>query len=243
MKTLPILFTALFILSFNHSVFAQEKVQSTTTDNGNTIIWSITEPNVAKASEEFPQIVFMPNDKISITAGGCVQTGGHGKTWKSYVNPSGPNSENFYSGLISIPGLTPSLDRIGNYVNRTFFLISSNPNQRTFLTLGYQDNNYNDNGYMNRNNDNGTEDQCEGQGNAWVTIKITHNRTAPAMITRRIAGEGYFTEYKPDRDDVCSASNGFLLVTHNPGCGVVGNDGSDRFFISANKSLPIGLQY
>jgi hypothetical protein len=46
-----------------------------------------------------------------------------------------------------------------------------------FLTLGYGDNNYSDNGYRDR--DSGIGDQCSPQGievpNAWVQIGILHN--------------------------------------------------------------------
>jgi hypothetical protein len=47
----------------------------------------------------------------------------------------------------------------------------ANVNNSTFF-LGYSDDDYSDNGYANRNDDNGTQDQCKGLGNAFVVVKI-----------------------------------------------------------------------
>src|SRR5712692_9601185 len=52
----------------------------THTVDGNTETWRIDEPNVKKPIIEFQQIRFQPGDQVRIIAGGCVQTGGHGKT-------------------------------------------------------------------------------------------------------------------------------------------------------------------
>lgn len=41
------------------------------------------------------------------------------------------------------------------------------------LVLGYEDDNYHDNGYHARNDDNGTANQCAGRGNAFVHIVIS----------------------------------------------------------------------
>ena len=56
-------------------------------------VWRITQPNVKQATTQYPQIKFLPGDSISVDAGGCVQTGGHGNTWKRYLDPSGANSD------------------------------------------------------------------------------------------------------------------------------------------------------
>jgi hypothetical protein len=40
-----------------------------------------------------------------------------------------------------------------------------------------------------------------------------------------------------DRGDATGPTNGYMFVTHNPGCGWVGNAGQDKFF-SAQKPLP-----
>jgi hypothetical protein len=72
--------------------------------NGNTETWSITEPDVTQPIIEFQQIRFQPGDKVSVTGGGCVHTGGSGKTWKRYVDPLGPNSDRLYHGMVVVPG-------------------------------------------------------------------------------------------------------------------------------------------
>ncbi len=42
------------------------------------------------------------------------------------------------------------------------------------LKLGYNDDDYTDNGYYKK--DNGTEDQCKGQPNAFVVITIKRSK-------------------------------------------------------------------
>src|SRR5580698_2244732 len=78
-------------------------------------VWRITQPDVKQASTNYPQIKFLPGDSVSIDAGGCGQTGGSGKTWNLYVNPSGPNADRLYHGKIWIPGIDSSLTRIQNF--------------------------------------------------------------------------------------------------------------------------------
>src|SRR5712671_2588466 len=58
----------------------------THTVNGRTEIWQIAQPNVKRPMTSYPQIRFQPGDSVTIVAGGCVQTGGSGLTWKLYVN-------------------------------------------------------------------------------------------------------------------------------------------------------------
>lgn len=169
---LSILFIA-FLLA-TPCLFAQEKVSSVTSNNGNTITWTIKEPDVKKSSEAFYQIRFQKNDEIYITAGGCVQTGGHGATWKRYVNPSGDGNAYYYFAKIQIPSVTYGLVRMEQYLNRKLFF-TLNPDNSSYLILGYADDNYSDNGYSGH--DDGTENQCKGVGNAWVNIVITHHTT------------------------------------------------------------------
>ena len=54
----------------------------------------------------------------------------------------------------------------------------------------------------------------------------------------RIAGTSFISFAKKDSKDGFSASDGFMCVVHNPGCGIVGNSGTDQFF-GPNKPLPI----
>jgi hypothetical protein len=127
---------------------------------------TITEP-VVNVPQHGYGILFRPGDHVQVFAGGCVQTGGHGKTWKRYVDPASDND--LYHGLITIPGATGELDRLVNVVGRQYTVTGAGG----FLTLGYQDDAYDDNGYYSRGDDNGTGNQCLGIGNAVVRIFIT----------------------------------------------------------------------
>ena len=154
------------------------KVQETSA----TTVWRIDEPNVKQRATSYQQIKFIPGDRISVDAGGCVQTGGHGRTWKRYVNPSGPNADRLYHGLIHIPGVTPKLTRLQQFGLNADHQISDplpagvNPAQ-LFLQLGYEDDGYGDNGYYAH--DDGTEDQCKNVDHAFVVISIGHDGALP----------------------------------------------------------------
>jgi len=54
----------------------------------------------------------------------------------------------------------------------------------------------------------------------------------------RIAGSQFIDLAKADSGDGYVAQGGYLCVTHNPGCGWIGNSGTDQFF-SAAKPLPL----
>ena len=118
-------------------------------DSGNVTTCRIDQPNVTQRSSQYRNVVFRPNDAVVVTAGGCVQTGGVGSTWKRYVNPSGPNADHLYHGLINIPGNPPggALVRIQTVVGRRLLVPASSPAASNFLTLGYEDDDYGGNGY------------------------------------------------------------------------------------------------
>lgn len=163
------LFITLQLLSIQAT--AQERVSCSSAQQVTTC--RITEPNVGQRLTAYPQITFQPRDSVLVQAGGCVQTGGHGKTWKRYVNPSGPNSDRLYHGLIQLPGVQSDLVRIAGVIDRPISIPSNMNSQNAFLRLGYEDDGYGDNGYWGH--DDGTEDQCKNVGNAFVTLTITHN--------------------------------------------------------------------
>ena len=132
----------------------------------------------AQNGYRYSNVVFQPGDLVTITAGGCVQTGGHFKTWKRYVNPSGTNSDHLYFGTIGIPGVTPPgfPVRIGRVQQYHISAGVASPNN--VLVLGYKDDGYGDNGYYSH--DDGDNDQCkEGAGldggPAWVIVLIQHS--------------------------------------------------------------------
>ena len=124
----------------------------------------VIEPNVREKTTAYPQIHFEAGDRVFVQAGGCVQTGGRGKTWKRYVDPAADND--LYHGTIGLPG---DIDkRLQGVVGTQVILPEAGP-----LVLGYEDDNYGDNGYYARNDDNGTGNQCLGLGNAFVRLEIT----------------------------------------------------------------------
>jgi hypothetical protein len=162
-----------------------ETVQSNV--NNDPHWWRITEPNVKQPRTEYPQIAFHKGDQVWFRAGGCVQTGGSGATWKRYVNPSGPNSLNLYHGEIQIPGAIPSLSPLswfmssaeeGDWVGSVVVQPQANTFPAMYLVLGYTDDGYGDNGYWGH--DDGTENQCANVGNAYVDVYIV-----PAPVFRR----------------------------------------------------------
>lgn len=151
-------------------------------DTSANIVWRIDEPNVKAKQTNYPQITFLPGDTVNIDAGGCVQTGGTGKTWKLYVNPSGPNADRLYHGLIWIPGINTQLTRIQQFGLKKNYQIAAplasslNPAD-LYLRLGYEDDGYGDNGYYAH--DDGTDDQCKNIDHAWIIISIGHNGAIP----------------------------------------------------------------
>jgi hypothetical protein len=157
---------------------AAETVTHTVSSDGKTQVWTIKEPEVGVAVENYgfkphTDIKFQPGDGVTIEAGGCVQTGGSGKTWKSYVNPLGPNSDKYYSGTIWIPGAiggqAPNVTRIKDALG-PWGIPPATSTANLYLLLGYLDDNYSDNGYYSH--DDGTDDQCKNSENAWVRITI-----------------------------------------------------------------------
>src|SRR5712691_8770113 len=158
---------------------ANERVSHTPKGNGET--WRIDEPNVRQHITPYPNIRFQPGDRVTITAGGCVQTGGAGQTWKRYVDPRGPNADRLYHGLIQIPGVTQGLVRIASVLGRPFTIPSNLPPVELYLRLGYEDDNYDDNGYWGH--DDGTGNQCRGVGPAFVVVEIQHGAPPPRQTT------------------------------------------------------------
>ncbi|MET7656511.1 hypothetical protein [Streptomyces sp. NPDC005486] len=125
---------------------------------------TITEPVVTQRETTYP-FSFLPGDHVTVTAGGCVQTGGHGLTWKRYVDPA--SDGDLYHGLITVPGATGDLARLVNVVGRPYVVGGRGGS----LKLGYEDDGYSDNGYTAH--DNGTGNQCLNSVNAFVRIVVS----------------------------------------------------------------------
>jgi hypothetical protein len=152
-------------------------------DTSAATVWRIDEPNVKQHLTVYKQIVFLPGDTINVDAGGCVQTGGVGKTWKRYVNPSGPNTPRLYHGLIWIPGINNALGWIQTFpaFHKDGHIRAPLPaglnRAELYLRLGYDDDQYDDNSYDNH--DDGTDDQCKNVDHAFVIVSIGHNGAIP----------------------------------------------------------------
>ena len=123
----------------------------------------IVRPNTNEPLMEYPGITFQAGDRVRIAADGCSQTGGSGKTWKRYVDPRGDNANRFYHGLAWIPGALPwnlrtdPALRIQDIANVTLLVTAP-----CALQIGFEDDNFEDNGYWGRAGDDGTGDQCKG---------------------------------------------------------------------------------
>jgi len=164
--------------------------QAALTRDGDTLTYSIKPPIVNHKDVIYdgvntaPIIKFKAGDRVLIEAGGCVQTGGSGLTWKRYVNPEGAESNKYYFGMIEIPGLTGGglkafRDLPGQYNPQrpdmfTYEFSETVPDNippaEQYLHLAYMDDNYSDNGYWGH--DNGNNDQCKNVGNAYLIVKI-----------------------------------------------------------------------
>jgi hypothetical protein len=162
--------------------------------DADTLVWRIERPNVTQSTTVYRGIQIADNDRVILNAGGCVQTGGAGQTWKRYVDPRGPDAGRLYHGLVSLPhgadlsesgrsAMAPLASVIGRELpGRSFAAGCASCDTagapRAALVLGYQDDNYGDNGYYSH--DDGTDNQCRDEGPAWVTVTIRQSPSAQA---------------------------------------------------------------
>ena len=140
----------------------------------NTELWSINRHNVTQPETQYPAIRFRQGDLVSIVAGGCVQTGASGLSWKRYVVPVNVtgNADDNHFGSIAIPGVM-SLLRLRDAVQSNPVPVLVDPGPDGFLRLRYADDNYGDNGYWGP--DDGWFQQCNEAPEAWVVIAIQHD--------------------------------------------------------------------
>lgn len=157
--------------------------------------YEILLPNVRQPLTHYKNIRFRNGDEIIINACGCVQTGGTGKTWKRYLFPLGPNSEKYYHGVITTsggisispppgasktqwPSLSPTITQPLKVFRIDEFIAAQGNGFRYeaigegYLILGYEDDDYSDNGYDRH--DPGNPEQCQNTGGAGVSITIKH---------------------------------------------------------------------
>jgi len=142
----------------------------------------IDRPVVTQRAFQYRGIRFRPGDVVTIEAGGCVATANSADSWRRFVDPTGPDANRLFHGLIRIPGQPPGggLVRIQTLVGRPLTIPTPLPPGNSFLSLGYEDSDYRDNGY--KNHDNGPGDQCRldrDGGPAWVSLTIRHAGEQP----------------------------------------------------------------
>jgi len=157
-----------------------------TKNNVETKVWRIDRPNVWQETTPYPNIKFRPGDRVSFNAGGCAQTGRSGASWDEYLWPQGDDAPTYYAGTAYIQGVTGSSGRrIGSLLSCQPFLVTAphpgEPPDR-FLSLGYEDNNYSDNGYWKH--DNGQRDQCKNVGPAWVEVTVVSQVRGGTPVTQ-----------------------------------------------------------
>jgi hypothetical protein len=162
-------------------------VSDTKSAAGETIVWRVDHPNVLQTPQTYSAIAFRPGDVMTFSAGGCVQTGGSGDTWKLYAYPRGGPSSTLYSGTLWVPGVTGGGPvRIAGVLGKQFTVPQQQSPQvvQPHLVLGYQDDDYGDNGYYNH--DNGSDNQCLNVGPAWVQVQL-FRPASPAPVAARWA--------------------------------------------------------
>ncbi len=169
---------------------ATEQIACQTTGSVQTC--KITEPNVNQHQTPYPTILFHPGYFVTVHAGGCVQSGGSGQTWHRYVDPSGPDTDHLYHGLISYPG-SGGLVRFAAASQKPTgwtFQVPKNALDNVHLLLGFEDGDgdYGDNGYWGHDRDNGPDGRCpippqQGGEPAWVTLVISPTGTTSPNAT------------------------------------------------------------
>lgn len=165
-----------------------------------TIPYHIHNPDVRHHMEPYTNITFQEGDRVYVTATGCVQTGGSGATWKRYVNPLGNNAERLYQGLIWIPGATAGLETIASVIARSPVIVPALPPgadpRQMFLRLGYNDDNYDDNGYYAH--DDGNPVQCVGLYGVDIDIVIDRQGLPPTPVCSQYAMDLYWDRTDPN---------------------------------------------
>ncbi len=181
--------------------------------DGKGVVFTIEEPDVRHPVTRFDMIKFKPGDRVTIRGGGCANRGGHGATSYRYIHPLPERGDGakMYAGLIGIPGITMNVKeqhpRVGFGMVRIDWMIddprtipSSVPPEGVPLFLGYEDDGYDDNGYVL---DDGDSDQCKGAQKVPAHVEITIEKGLPELPNEHVLP---FDLETPNRD-----ANGFLL--------------------------------
>lgn len=172
-----VLFVAMCIVGCHNNVTPPYKVTCTQRPSirGHEVDHCIVQyPEVRQQMTLYPEIPIGQGDLLDVQAQGCAQRGGHGKTWANYTNPVGNNSNKWYAGVLWIRTVTPtSTDFFPQHrflPNLVATELTIPPNAKAEIRIGYQDNNYSDNGYYSP--DPGIDNQCLNITEADVTFDI-----------------------------------------------------------------------
>ncbi|HEY6828853.1 MAG TPA: hypothetical protein VI259_18465 [Gemmatimonadaceae bacterium] len=178
----------------------QEPAASCQDNPGHTVTTCrVDKPVVTQRAFQYRGIRFRAGDVVTIEAGGCVNAG-TGAGWRRFVDPTGRDADRFYDGLIRIPGHPPGggLVRIQTLVGRPLTIPTPLPPGNSFLSLGYEDIDYRDNGYANHAD--GIAGQCRVDrdgGPAWVALTIRHggvtasgDRAPLDLVSDELGGNG-----------------------------------------------------
>jgi hypothetical protein len=168
----PLLLSVLEAHAFADETF--DVIRSSSPAPG-VVVHRIDKPDVKRATTDYGRITMAKGDFVVVKAGGCAQTGGHGATWKRYLDPQGSGADRHYAGTIDLPGVTTGYQRIAAWANHTI-----EAREAASLRLGYQDDNYTDNGYWGH--DDGTDNQCRGVGDAWVEFTVGSGDAGRAWV-------------------------------------------------------------
>src|SRR5207248_1557854 len=122
---------------------------------------------------------------IRIEAGGCVQSGGSGKTWKRYTFPQGSNADRLYHGMVAIPGVTLGMVALESVVGKDLVVselpFGQIPDKPKF---GYLDDKYSDNGYDRH--DNGTNNQCLDCDSSFIRVYVKNTSLTSHLSPNRM---------------------------------------------------------
>jgi hypothetical protein len=132
--------------------------------------WRIEYPTVDRSLTQYSAITFNRGDVVTLSASGCVQSGGLGDTWKRYVDPDDGSGhlDSQYYGTVQIVGVTGNSNpqTIKHWIGSSFVVPVAG-----HLALGYvDDGGIGDNGYWNH--DDGTNNQCVGLNKVVVSVVI-----------------------------------------------------------------------
>jgi len=169
-------------------------------DGSYAVYCLIYQPNVRQPRTEYPSCWFFQQERVTLFAWGCANRGGNHPSWVRYVDPQGPQTQQYgrFYGLTNLGATGGNLHRIWDVWGRR---LPVDRNITPYLVLGYVDQGYpnysdayTDNGYYDR--DNGWGNQCVGQPDATVWVVI-ENPLRPVAAPKGTGQPGKGSEKAP----------------------------------------------